>query len=392
MSSLEEERAALVEQLRARLPEMMEAIVARVRDAVPDPVHDEDPEYGEGLRAAVIAAIEFVLGGIAHGDGRKVPVPMAVVVQAHRAAREGVSVGTVLRRCIAGNARFEDFVVQEAGRGNGEGHPTVMGEALRTQAVLFDRLSASIEAEYEEASARTKRSQEQHRAELVHDLLAGRPIDAAEFDYELDAWHLGLIATGAGAAPAIRVVAARLDREMLSVAGSEGSVWAWLGGPGRLATADVEQAVSSGGLADVSLVLGEPAKGPGGWRMTHRQAHAALLVARRTPRRVTCYVDVALAALALQVEVMARSLIDTYLAPLDTPGNGGPVLRDTLRAYLKARRSISSTAAVLDVSRNTVERRLQKIEQRLGRQLPACLAELEVALRLDDLGVAASTG
>ncbi len=381
----------MAEQLRARLPEIIEAIVARVRDAVPDPVRDEDPEYAEGLRAAVIAAIELVLSGIAHGDGRKMPVPLEVVAQAHRAAREGVSVGAVLRRYIAGNARLEDFVVQEANRGNGGGRPTVMGEALRTQAVLFDRLSASIEAEYKEASAGAKRSQEQHRAELVHDLLAGRPIEAAELGYELDAWHLGLIATGAGAAPAVRAIAARLDRELLSVAGSEGSLWAWLGGPRRLATADVEQAVRSGGLADVSLVLGEPAKGPGGWRMTHRQAHAALLVARRAPQGFTRYADVALLALALQVEVMARSLIDTYLAPLDTPGNGGPVLRDTLRAYFKAGRSVSSTAAALAVSRNTVERRLQKIEQKLGRQLPACLAELEVALRLDDLGVAAST-
>jgi hypothetical protein len=38
------------------------------------------------------------------------------------------------------------------------------------------------------------------------------------------------------------------------------------------------------------------------------------------------------------------------------------------------------------VDRHTVQRRLRKIEERLGRLLHTCLAELEVALRLQELG------
>jgi hypothetical protein len=379
-----------VERLRARLPEITEAIIARVRDAVPDPARDEDPEYAVGLRAAVVAAIDFVLVGIAHGNGRQAPIPAAVVAQAQRAARERVSVGAVLRRYIAGSARLEDFVVQEANHSGGQGHGTLLGEALRTQAVLFDRLSASIEAEYMDESARAKRSREQHRAELVQELLAGRPIEAAELGYELNAWHLGLVATGASAAQLIKALAVRLDRELLSVMHSEGLVWAWLGGPDRPATADIDGALSSSRYPKASLAFGEPAEGPDGWRMTHQQALAALLVARRAPQRLTRYADVALPALALQVEVMARSLIDTYLVPLDSPPNGASVLRETLRVYLTVERSISSTAAALTVSRNTVEKRLRTIEKRLGRHLPTCLAELEVALRLEALGVTPS--
>ena len=142
------------------------------------------------------------------------------------------------------------------------------------------------------------------------------------------------------------------------------------------------------------LAFGEPARGLEGWRVTHRQAQAALLVAlRRMIRRrveLTRYGDVALLAAALKDEALARSLLDIYIAPLDDSRDGGPVLRTTLRAYLGAERNVSSTAAALGVVRRTVENRLRTIEARLGRSLHPCPAELEVALELD--GLAASPG
>ena len=44
------------------------------------------------------------------------------------------------------------------------------------------------------------------------------PVDVGEFGYELDAWHLCVIATGAGAEKAVRGLAAALGRELLLVA------------------------------------------------------------------------------------------------------------------------------------------------------------------------------
>ena len=60
--------------------------------------------------------------------------------------------------------------------------------------------------------------------------------------------------------------------------------------------------------------------------------------------------------------------------------------RKTLRAYFAAGRNAATAAAALGVDRHTVERRLNSIETRLGRQLHTCHAELEVALRLEELG------
>jgi sugar diacid utilization regulator len=185
----------------------------------------------------------------------------------------------------------------------------------------------------------------------------------------------------------MRGVAERLERRLLCVAREREIAWAWLGGRRVLPVDEVEQACAAD-AGDVRFVLGEPASGLEGWRMTHRQAQAALLVARRRPQRVTRYGDVALLAAALGDEVLGRSLVGIYLAPLGVARDGGEVLLQSLRAYLCAECSVSSAAAALGVSRKTVEGRLRMVEKQLGRTLHPCPAELEVALLLDEICLA----
>jgi putative transposase len=92
-----------------------------------------------------------------------------------------------------------------------------------------------------------------------------------------------------------------------------------------------------------------------------------------------------LLAAALNDDTLARSLIEIYLSPLEDARGGGPVLRETLRVYLAAERNVSSTAVALGVARSTVVNRLRTIEERLGRALHSCPAELEIALHLDSI-------
>jgi purine catabolism regulator len=77
--------------------------------------------------------------------------------------------------------------------------------------------------------------------------------------------------------------------------------------------------------------------------------------------------------------------------PLDNLRIGGLVARETLRAYFKCQRNASSAAAQLDVTRHTVKNRLGDIDEALGRSHNTCLAELEVALRLETLSNVANT-
>jgi hypothetical protein len=392
-------RAVVVARLRARRDELVQAIFERVSgDAFAPPggsvsAGTHDAEYVAGLRAAVRAAVEYVLTGVEHGEAWVGQVPAVALEQARRAARIGVSVDTVLRRYVVGHTLLGDLMMEEADRGERDGEipPAQRGAvraALRTQAAGVERLLQEIAAAHADELQRAGRSSEQRRSERVQRLLAGGTVAGSELDYDLEGWHLGAIVVGSGALEAVRELAASVDRRLLSVEHEPERVWVWLGGRERW---DLERAIMRAAPAadGVMFALGEPARGIEGWRLTHRQAQAALVVAVRRGGResipFTRYADVALLATALKDELLAAALIDTYIAPLEDPRGGDPVLCETLRAYLAAERSVSSTAAALGVVRKTVENRLRAIEEKLGRTLHPCPVELEVALRLDEL-------
>jgi hypothetical protein len=379
---LEEARTDLTQRLRARRPTIEESIFVHVRRAAPNPAGiEDDPEYIAGLRAAVTAIVDYGLTGIEQGEEWSGPIPSSAIAQAHRAARDGVSLDTVLRRYALGDRVLGEFVMDEVE----SLPPRTLQHVFRAQGSLLDRLMASIAAEYRQETERAQRSPGQHRAHRVQRLLAGEPVSTADLDYELDGWHLGVIATGAKGKQTVRRLAAKLGRQPLLVPRGEETVWAWLGGSQRLVVADVVRLLTVKGHSDVCLTIGEPGRGVNGFRVTHRQAQAAHAVALRRPQILTRFADVGLLALALRDEALSRSLVDIYLTPLDSSRKGSPALRNTLRAYFAAERNISSAAARLGVARQTVESHMNMVEARLGRLLPTCLAELEMALSLEEL-------
>lgn len=381
---LEDVITEVVNGLRNRRTEIEEAIFAHVRDATSfGTAGGEDAEWVTGLRATVTAAMDYVLVGIEQGHEWSGPIPSMAVAQAHRAARNGVGLETVLLRYAAGSRLLVRFAMAEAA----DFPIDALQQVLDMQGLLAERLMAGVSVEYKQEVERMGRSPEKRRAERVRRLLAGEAVDSAELGYELDAWHVCVIATGAGARDAVRALAEGVDRQLLAVSHGEETVWAWLGGQRKLAFADIEHLL----LATASIsqaVVGEPGKGVNGLRLTHRQAQAALLVALRSRERLTRYADVALLAAALRDDVLARWLLETFLSPLDSQRDRGAALRETLRVYFATGRNVSKAAVALSVKRQTVEQRMQTVDQALGRALDTCLAELEVALRLDELGPA----
>jgi PucR C-terminal helix-turn-helix domain/GGDEF-like domain len=388
--------AAVVRHLRARQEEIVEAVFARVREAVPDATGDPESEYVRGLRVAVAAAVEFGLAGLGRGEDASAEIPAEAVAQARLAARSGVSLDVVLRRYIVGHALLWDYVMGEADRLERTGRASGLRKMSRAQAALLDQLVIGVTREHVAELQRAGRSRKQRLLERVRMLLAGEDSDGGiasgfgehdvNLDYDLGGQHLGVIVRGVDAERTLRRLAQAVRGRLLSVTPAEGLVWAWLGVQDGFATADLER-VASGDAHDggVTLAVGEPAQGLEGWRLTHRQAQAAMVVAARRPRALTRYADVALLATALKDDALARTLIDVYIAPLLDAQGGGEVLLQSLRAYLAVERSVSSAAAALGVSRKTVENRVRTIEQRLGRTLHPCPAELEVALLLYEL-------
>jgi DNA-binding phage protein len=372
--------ADLSERLEARRTEIEQEILTRVY-SVSDSLDAPEPEYVAGLRAAVSAAVAYGLSAIDAPEGRALTIPIELFSQARQAARNGVSLETVLRRYFAGYTLLGDFIVEAAQHGESISSAGLQ-RVLRAQATVFDRLIAAVAAEYQSESQIEVSSLEQRRNQCVRKLLAGEFVDTAQLSYEIDAWHTAVLASGPEAEQAVRGLAETLDRRLLLVRQGEGALWGWFGGRHQLDYGEIERHAGGHRPTQVSLSVGEPGQGLAGWRLSHAQARAAFPIVQQGTQSEVRYADVALLASMLQDEVLVNSLNEMYLAPLIDDRDGGQALLQTLRAYLATERNTSSTAAALGISRSTVTRRLQAIERRLDCQLGHRASEVEAALRL----------
>lgn len=379
--SLRESRIALRRRLDSRRAEIEQTTITRVY-AVSNPTEVQDPGYVQGLRAALKGAIDYALTVIELGEAHAPAIPPSLLTQARTAARNGVGLDTVLRRYVAGYSVLSEFVIQEA-----EDTDLLRGASLklilRGQAAVLDRLVAAVSDEHtREANGRLS-SNDERRAERVARLLAGELIDTSELAYDFDAHHLAAVAHGPGAREALHDIAASLDARLLWVRHEDSTFWAWFGSRREI---EIEKLPASALPPQLALTLGEPAHGLPGWRFSHRQAEAALPIALRSCGCIVRYADVALLASILNDDLLVASLQQLYLAPLEDERDGGRALRETLRAYFAADRNVSSAAMRLGIDRKTAAMRLRGIEERLGRSpLGACAAELEIALRLDEM-------
>lgn len=297
--------------------------------------------------------------------------------------RHGVSLDVVLRRYFSGFTLFGDFVFQEA-EAELLRHGTSLQRLMQSQSAQLDRLVEAVSEEYErEARLRGSDSRERRRVEQVERLLRGEALDPSGLAYDFEGWHVALVLCGEQReATFLAQLARRLDRRLLQVrAGEEQTTWAWLGGRRRLgADAVLAHARDSIG-PQTRLALGEAAQGMAGWRASLRQAKAVMPLAGkgRAPVR---YAELGLLACVMKDDVLVHSMHDLYITPLTEDGDGEALL-GTLRAYFECARSLTSAAATLGISRQTVAVRLRAVEEKLGRTVDEVPAELEVALRLD---------
>lgn len=380
--SLAEIRSLIVTRLRACRSEIEQAIGARIKASVPHLASRENSDYEAGLQEAIVAVVGYSLDAIEKGPDWTGRVPRAAAAQARRAARVGVSLSTIQRRYFAGHREFGEFVTQETERAGFLNNGEVVHHLRRTQEALLEHLTAAIEREYNHEHESIGGSR---RSKIVQKLLSGEPVESAELadlDYEIDGyWHQGLIASGAGVEEIVRRLKGRYGCKCLCVS-LNNRVCAWVGMREPLSSNGY---LTTTGDAELSIAIGEPGKGFEGWRLTHHQARAAFAVALRRPERVVWYADTRLLAAALQNETLARSLTQRYLVPLSTQRDGGAKLCQTLRTYIDLECNATSTANGLNVGRHTVESRVRGAERLIGSTLRDCLAELDVALRLDEL-------
>lgn len=377
-----EARQVIGGHLRARRGEIEQELLARVGVFSQD--EDVDPEYALGLRDSVSIALEYGIQCVESSELSVPPVPTQLYAQARLAARHRVEVGAVIARYFDGYTLLE-VLVEEAAEAEELLGTKALREIRRVSSLVLKRLIAEIGKHHADEARQQAASPEALRVKLVRQQLAGQPIDAAQLNYDFNGFHVGLVAKGQGVAHAIKGLAETLDCISLIVDPPNAPTWAWLGRRTAPDVAQMEKRVSDRWPDRSALAIGQIGRGLVGWRLSHRQALAALPIAMRMPEPVVRYRSVALLASALRDDLLMHSLRTRILEPLENGRNGGRDLRETIRAYLAADQNSSSTAARLGVNRRTVTSRLRAIEGILGSPLSEISAEVDLALRLDQL-------
>lgn len=375
---------AVVDQLRSRLEEIEEAILTRLLDVDSTSAWENEDDLRRGQRETIRACLEAALLVIEHKpdfDGVQF-VPPAVLIQARKVAQAGLTLTTVLQRYLGGYDLFWDFLLEEIHRAEvtEEERATLLRAASTRLSSAAVQLMPVVAMTHAQATARGTQSREERASAIVQALVGGSPVDASELEYDVDADHVGVIAAGPDAMRTVHTLAIQQNRPLLRVPRYDGTVWAWLGGAKPI----TQTALSDVG-SGVRLAIGEPSSGRSGFRRTYRQAQAAMQVAFYKRQLITRYADVILLIPAVQDEQTGDALISIYLSPLEEAPEKNPTLKETLQAYLEAERNTSATSAKLRVDRRTAMTRLRAIEERLGCPIHMRHAELEVALRLDQL-------
>lgn len=376
-------RERLVRRLRLRTSEIQAGIFARVLD-LPGSGRNGNRAYVADLEAAATAALRYVLEDIEAGGEENVPIPPEIVRQAQRAAREGVGLDEVLRQYAAGNKVLEEFILAES-----EGIASkLVRQILSEQGLRVDRILAFVAFHYRDEVEQVGRSAAQQRGDRIAQLLEhGSPIAPPELGYDFERWQVGAIFVGPNAAATARRLGGESRYQVIYVPRQNETAWVWLGSGERLDLGRVEEWLLElmSGTTGVSAAVGEPRRGLSGWRQTHYEARLALPAMPYQSRRVAKCRDVLLDSAAIRDPWLAKSLVDTYLAPLDGSGTSGTELKRTLRAYFEADQTSVNAAISLGIERRTVERRLRRIESILGQQIKTCAAQLQVALSVEEL-------
>ena len=227
-----------------QLAAWLESNLQEVTDVVDDRLHDEVPEYFEGIdpgmadveRASIVANLRAVAQGLAHGRALPDRLPPGAVDEALLAAAEGLPWAALLRTYAIGHASLFELM---CGQVEHLGLPDARRvEGLRVLSrYLFayvDQVTGQLAEVYQAERDRLLRSQERRRAALTRELLAGMPVSDDELGYRLRVDHIGVVAWGQNPEAGVTQIAQELGCALLIVPGGGRSVWAWLGGRPRI--------------------------------------------------------------------------------------------------------------------------------------------------------------
>jgi DNA-binding PucR family transcriptional regulator len=329
-----------------------------------------------------------------------VHAPAASLEYARRRAQRGTPLTALLRAYRLGHTCFSDWLLKELAQQADDAHMITAAtlSMSKTVAGYVDQTSEEIVAAYTGEREHWLRNRSAARAARIRDLLSEGRVNVsateATLGYRLRQYHVGVVCWADDATAAVDNIT-RLDHAISHVAAKvvgsgdpvflprdEASAWAWL--PlGIRDRFDAEAASTVGTDGDIHFAFGDAVKGVTGFRLTHRQALAAQAVALAagTPPRVVTFTDVAPVAMMLGSPDLLRAWVLATLGGLATDDEHHARLRDTLLVFLQSGGSYKTTAEQLVLHKNTVQYRIRKAEESLGRPAAENRQDVELALQ-----------
>jgi DNA-binding PucR family transcriptional regulator len=381
----------LVEWMQREEDALVEPMLRGILGAVPELSKGRDPERELRL------ALESHLPGISRAFGdpsSKATLPKEAEGWARQLVHDGISLTAALRSFERGHADAWSTIASTLKESRWGLSPELRADELEyASARLFDyanAITAQAISAYIDEQAKLERRDESSRVRAVTGLLQGEldpRIAERSIAYRLEAMHIGYTlwdASGTDRAD-LEALASELSRRIvpwqhLSVRSDDGSLNGWM---------SCEATALHRGLhgleppPGVEASFGSLRWGLTGFRLTHREALEAKRVGRAIAgQSVTSYDDVGVLALASRDAELAQAFVEGHLGPLSTDDETSKRLRETLRVYLQERGSPASTAARLRLHRNTVVKRIQRVEELLETPIDRGSLPLRVALEL----------
>lgn len=321
-------------------------------------------------------------------------LPKEAEAWARQLVHDGISLTAALRAFERGHAEASRIIASTLKEEQWGLTPEQRAEEMEyASARLFDyanAITAQAISAYMDEQAKLERRDESSRMRAVTGLLQGDldpRMAERSIAYRLEALHVGytLWNSGGTVRADLEAISAQIRAgiepwQHLSVRTDDGSLDGWLSCEAsslRIGLSGIELP------AGVEAAFGTPRWGLSGFRLTHREALEAKRVGRAIEgEALATFDDVGVLALASRDPELARAFVEGHLGPLAADDEKNRNLRETLRVFLQERGSPAATAARLRLHRNTVVKRIHKIEECTDTPIDRGSLGLRVALEL----------
>lgn len=395
--------AKVASSLGERIGELTTRLIQLYSRELPQLVNDDESVVSL-LSASLFQNIDTAMRIFQHGiDPTRVEAPVAAMEYARRLAQRGTPVIDLIRAYYLGQTAILDHVLSQGTLQirDPELLGAMMKRALTVAFTFIDRVTQQVVSAYQEERDRWLLNRSAVRAARVRELLDGDTVDLDALEtalgYRLRGTHLAMIVWHAGepeqgnALGSLQHATAALGDGLpttgpaLFVPADERCAWVWF--PLEKATLPEEEHVQRLLAAEpaVRLVLGDPGEGVEGFRRSHRQAarvHGLSTAAGEPCERALTFRDVGAIALMTADLPAARSWVADTLGTLATHDEQHERLRETLLVFLATGGSYTAAAAKLTMHKNSVQYRVRKAEETLGRAVTDNRLDVELALRL----------